>query len=161
MKKYLMMGLSLIFLCAITARTAEINYNEVGVGLGIPYGGIGVNYEFSPVDRFSLDAGAGWTPGGFGWSVGPRVYFADQSKSFRPRISASYGTVAIIKPQFGDWKTDTGCCVGPGFQWVFGQKKNWSLDFDVLYVFYNLPRNYRQEWGTDHVKVSIGFGYHF
>jgi len=161
MRKYFAVGLTLILLCAIPARAAEKKMNRVGVGYGIPYGGLGVNYEFSPVDCFSLDAGVGATSGDPGWSVGTRVYFVTQEKTFRPRISVSYGTVALLESATGKWKNDNGLSSGLGFQWVFGEKKEWSVDFDLLYLFYDMPAGYEEDWDSGNVKFTIGFGYHF
>ena len=91
----------LIVLCFFRLNAADesaVNkkdgYMGVGLGMGIPYGVIGINFEFNPhlpaaVNReihnyFSVSIGLGLSPGGTAYSVGIRFYPIGREKFYQP-----------------------------------------------------------------------------
>lgn len=115
---------------------------QVGLGLGIPYGGIGVNLEFSPhlpgsvgqsLHRYgSLLIGSGFTGAGSAYSIGLRIYPFGKDRRYRPRIGFHYGTVAVLEWWGGDSSNLEGAALSAGLLWKISQC--WAIDADLLYI---------------------------
>ncbi|MDD5258375.1 MAG: hypothetical protein PHD29_00185 [bacterium] len=148
----------------VVKKTTSATKWRAGLGFGIPYGVLGVNFEIGLNDLLSLCAGIGIYPSGndvdnfgdleIGYSVGGRIYFAPRKSHFRPRINLLRGTVAINKSSDSFIE---GFAPGLGFDWKVSRKL--GMDFDLLYPIYDQPKGTHQEGGA--VKISIGFGYYF
>jgi hypothetical protein len=126
-----------------------------GIGIGIPYGLFGVNFETSLTDYVSATAGFGSLQREFDFAVGGRVYPFKRSGRFGPRVSALLGTVKMLS--VGDSSGPLfGGALGFGFDWKFYGRN--SLDLDLFYAIYQLPKGY-----TDNgpLELSLGYGYHF
>jgi hypothetical protein len=103
-----------------------------GVGAGLPYGGLGVNYETGEQTR--LSAGVGWMYD-IGWNVGVKHYFSEPVVGRGAgSISAYYGTnlvrrTIVIGPGYysRDDETETGFSIGLG--WTSGH-----FDIGLLYA---------------------------
>ena len=125
-----------------------------GVGLGLPYGGVGGNFETGQQTRLSV--GVGWLPDNIGWNVGIKHYFQPLvvgEGSFS--ISAYYGVNQIqeriyISPYSSshEYDTDTGFSVGLG--WTGDE-----IDLGILVPFNDVPAGY-EEYGPP-VKIYIGY----
>ena len=151
-----------MFFSAVTYAGKKEFY--LGVGIGIPYGGIGANIEAGRDIIFT--AGIGLVPftdasannSQIGWSTWLKYYFkGDILKSVKSRASLLWGTVGVGETVFTNlltgqsqhlYQLQTGFAPGLGLR-----GENW--DFDISYPFYNLPSNYSNVWGT--VKFSFGF----
>lgn len=131
---------------------------RVAIGSGIPYGGDwGAGVELTPIEHLSLSAALGYfREGETGWSLGLRYYPFTIKEVFRPRLSAYYGVVAILKWPNGGHKTDTGSAYGIGLDWK--RDLNISFDFDLLYRDYTPPSGF--ECSRD-IFLSVGIGYNF
>ena len=142
------------------------NNARIGLGFGIPYGMLGVNFEVLPSDYFSILLGVGGYQGVLGLAVGLRGYVSPRSSIFRPRLTFLCGTVGVLTKttyNYYNYKKSTtrdpitGTALGVGFSWKYSPK--WGMDFDILYPFFNKPVGTSQSDGT--LKVSLGFGYYF
>ncbi|MCK5056819.1 MAG: hypothetical protein KAT34_09205 [Candidatus Aminicenantes bacterium] len=141
------------------------SYLSVGVGLGIPYGVLGINLEFNPNlpapikenihNYFSISIGVGYSPGGISYSVGLRGYPMGRRKFYQPRISGYYGTVALLKYASGDYDREDGFAFGGGVLVKF--YKQFSLDFDALYI---IPDDYTDYIKGSRLKISFGIHWH-
>jgi len=114
---------------------------SIGAGIGVPYGAIGVNTEVAIFKYFSLSAGFGSTIyAGSAYSVGGRAYFASTESKFRPRISAHYGTNAVISVSGIDGtnidynESFNGLSLGAGILGMFGESRRFGFDFDIIYL---------------------------
>jgi len=69
---------------------------KLGLGLGVPYGGVGAGLDLG-IPYVSVLGGLGTTVfGGMGWSGGLRVFFMDRTRKFRPHFSVVYGTTTVV-----------------------------------------------------------------
>lgn len=136
---------------------AKVKNSSFGIGLGIPYGGIGVNFETGK--SFAFTAGAGIFPSeknsAFGWSAGARFYLSKPTQDTRLRISCLYGTVAFVAKQGLSGTitkiedTVTGFAPGIGIK-----GEHW--DFDLIFpVGYEIPKGYKDQ--STGIKISIGY----
>lgn len=86
-------------LSSITAHASEDQGNtSIGLGLGIPYGGLGVNVAHGITDQleFSGALGAGFDD--LGWSIGGRYFFTPSSQGDSGfRASLLYGTNGYVE----------------------------------------------------------------
>ena len=144
---------------SINSTCAESEH-LTGLGLGIPYGGFGANYEYQKSDVLSPFLGAGLTPDGLGWALGCRIHYPGKSSRLRGRVSALYGTTTLqtTYEQRGlhvstHEELKEGWASGLGGEWRFGER--WSVDLDLLYLWYDIPEGYESD-GSD-VKFSLGF----
>ena len=160
MKKVVCAAAGVAALLLANTATAEQGLKG-GLGLGIPYGLLGGNLEYGFNDYVAATGGLGITPGGLGWAVGARAYFADTGK-VRPRISAYHGVVAILETKNwwggdSEYDTLTGEAFGIGLEWTM--PSGFMLEFDLLAVNVDIPENATDETGK--VKLSIGFSRYF
>lgn len=125
-----------------------------GAGVGLPYGGLGVNYEFGVCDYFAPVFGLGLVPDNVGWNAGARLYYPGRESTFRARLTALYGTNTIIERADSDeeYDTETGLSGGIGINWRFAQ--HWAFDADLFFVDQDIPDGYEKE-GSD-IKISLG-----
>lgn len=129
-----------------------------GIGFGIPYGILGVNSDYNIAPNFNLTLGFGSTIfAGMAYNGGLKYYLASKDNSFRPKISAYYGTNAMKEKAgyyMSEWKQYTGLTLGIGTQWMWGKSKSSGLDFDVMYIATSGLSNH-DDYGK--IKISLGF----
>jgi len=153
-----------------------------GIGQGYLYGGLGVNFEYSPLDYFSFFGAIGMSrnsdatlmyfpPLAAGYSIGVRVYPLKKGQFYSPRVGLSYGYNGINRSVFKsvyitkNITTGIGISLGSDFK-LFN---NFSLDFDFLipitkkgetYIEINgKTSNINLEKDTIFHKFSFGFRY--
>ncbi|HBG45541.1 MAG TPA: hypothetical protein DDW94_00965 [Deltaproteobacteria bacterium] len=131
---------------------------RAGIGAGIPYGGIGANLEAIMGRYFAATAGAGVLDGELGWVGGLRLYPLGRDSEVSPRLSAYYGTVAVIEWSNGGKETDTGIAYAIGADWR--PQPSYSADIELLYIDYDTPQGFTREDDED-LKAVVGFGFYF
>ncbi len=138
------------------------SFLQLGFGMGIPYGGVGVNLEFSPllpgnlgqsVHRYSsLLIGSGFSSAGSAYSIGLRIYPSGKERSYRPRIGFHYGTVAMYEWWGGDSSNIEGIAMSAGLLYKFNE--HWAVDGDLVYIANAFG------WDQDDldslIKISVG-----
>lgn len=146
---------------------------SLGVGLGMPYGILGINGEYVIYNNVALTAGVGTTMGieaGIGYNIGIKYYLKDIGKTWRPRISAYYGTNGFIELDFSTEEVFNGLTLGIGQQWMWGDRKRHGLDLDILYIVTSgvydridelENEGYEKIEESGRVKLSIGYRYGF
>jgi hypothetical protein len=145
-----------------TPLPAHIDQFRIGAGVGIHYGGYGVNAEYLPNRYTSLSAALGYfVHAEPGWAAGARVYPLRNDRAFNPRISGFGGRMATIKEtnlSTGSvrYKAVNGGTLGGGFDWMLSKKIN--MDFDLFYLFEDLPAGVKKK---DYVGTSLGIGMKF
>ncbi len=137
---------------------------DFGIGIGIPYGGLGANVEAGKDTAFTAGLGVVPLPDAsngtmqIGWSTGIKTYFKEIQPGVRLRAGILWGTVAISS------KTTTNALTGTiskdlqlqrGFAPIVGLRgENW--DFDVAFPFgYTIPDGASETGGN--IKFSFGF----
>lgn len=131
--------------CAVSASTPALahgNIGSAGAGIGASYGMIGGSFDVKIVERIYASAGLGFAGDELGYNVGLRAYLVDDSKVWRPRLVANYGTNGLISTQvcFFDTCTDEeyesfqGVSIGLGQSVAFGRgEKRHGFELDFLY----------------------------
>lgn len=136
------------------------NSFRIGAGAGIPYGGIGVNGEYRVNPYSSLSAGLGYVKhDGPGWALGAMLYPLKNNRTFNPRLSGFVGRTATLERTDAfnrkSFEAINGGTLGGGLEWRIDKKL--SFDFDIFYVFRDLPQGARKKDGSD-VGLSTGLG---
>lgn len=130
----------------------------IGGGIGLPYGGVGANYELGVNDYFAPTVGLGFSHENICWDAGARLYYPGRDAKFRGRLTALYGTNVIReKITLGkkEYDADTGLSGGLGINWRFGN--HWAFDFDLFVADRNIPYGYIKQ-GSD-IKGALGFSW--
>jgi len=151
---------------------------SVGLGFGIPYGMLGVNFDLKLFSVLYANAGIGTgifvTPM---YSAGLKCYFLSGSHKFRPRVLANWGTTSMLylEDNSGDVierSSFNSMLLGTGFQYALDIKNAFAFDFDVIYIVNNSGlktraqelRNQGYDFDTDasgNIKISLGIRYIF
>jgi hypothetical protein len=146
MKKVFILGLMslLILLLANNVFGSNMDNSAVGIGLGIPYGGIGFNFEQSYTDFFSVIGGIGfgydavkdsWEP--ISYDVGGRVYLASLKSIIRPYLGGYYGNYGAYGTTPNTEEKITWTTINSrsyGIELLF---KDFSLDLEEVDIFDN------------------------
>lgn len=141
------------------------SFLQLGLGMGIPYGGVGVNLEFSTLlpgklgQRLhrcsSLLIGSGFSGAGSAYSIGLRIYPMGKERSGRPRFGFHYGTVAIYEWWGGESSNIEGMALSAGLFYKIGRR--WAVDGDLIYIAHVFG------WDQDDldslIKISVGVRY--
>jgi len=176
----IMMALTLAFTAVqagqIDANKVESSKKTYGIGFGIPYGVLGSNVDFNIAPNFNLTMGFGTTIlAGMGYSFGAKYFLVGESGSFRPKISAFYGTNAIVTDDspYGittEGEQYSGLTFGFGAQWMWGKSKKNGIDFDIMYIAssgafskddvdWNGYGSYDSAGDSDPGRIKISIGY--
>lgn len=141
-----------------------------GIGLGIPYGVLGINLDLKIDDYVNLSVGVGSTVfAGLGYSAGMKYFMTSPARMVRPRLSAYYGTNTIFVKEYvgldkdGEGETYSGLTIGFGFLFMMGETRSNGFDIDVMYnVTTSFDADEKRSQGfvfdePNHVKFSIGY----
>lgn len=158
-------------------KQAYGSVGSVGLGFGIPYGLLGVNFDLKLFSVLYANAGIG--TGIFVnpmYSGGLKCYFLSGGHKFRPRVLANYGTTGMLylEDNSGDVierSSFNSILLGAGFQYALDITNAFALDFDIIYITSNnklLERaqelrnqGYDFDTSTGNIKVSFGIRYIF
>jgi hypothetical protein len=146
----------------VTQPNPSVN---IGAGLGIPYGTIGVNIDVPLDSYFCITGGIGTALIDVAYNLGGRYYLSDPSKHFRFRVSALYGVNAILLVigSSGNDRTYNGLSLGVGGQWMWGESRSNGIDIDCIIIAvrgYNLDELKKQGYlfnEPSRIKLSIGY----
>lgn len=175
MKKVsLILATMLCLAVSLNAQSEEhtivtIKKSSIGVGIGIPYGIVGTNFDINVAPNVNFSMGIGTTIfAGMGYNFGAKVFLVSPESNFRPRLSAYYGINSMIVPETGfglsdDGKSYSGLSVGFGAQWMWGSSKSNGLDFDFVYIAssnWDLKEWRKSGYVVDEpgkLKISVGY----
>jgi len=91
---------------AQSTKNDSIKYDMInlGIGMGMEYGGFGGNLTVYPIDFVGIYLGGGYALAGFGYNAGVKVRFISREKYsiVNPYLHAMYGYNASIKIQDAD-----------------------------------------------------------
>src|SRR3989337_4382541 len=96
MRKYFIILLWLVSLPLQAQDTESGSTNEVNIGLGIgmDYGGIGIRGTFLPMERLGLFASAGYNLNAVGFNAGAQWRFPKERHAFF--LTGMYGYNAVL-----------------------------------------------------------------
>ena len=169
MSRYFIMLLWLVSLPlqaqhADSGSKSEVN---IGLGIGMDYGGIGIRGTFLPVERLGLFASAGYNLNGVGYNAGAQWRFPKKRHALFLTGMYGYNAVLIVSGDIADKGTYYGVTVGAGYQLKAGPKGNF-WNWEILVPFRN--SNFHEDYDAlqssglnpgDFFPIAISFGYHF
>ena len=149
----------------------------IGAGLGVPYGILGANAEYEVGKNLYISGGIGTTIlAGTGYSIGLRYYLKEAGNSWRPRLSAFYGTNSVLDVvAFGgdDFQEQySGLALGIGQKWLLGERHRQGIDLDLMFLAtrgdFDDDADMLEEMGYEvddigagKIKFSVGYRYNF
>lgn len=110
---------------------------SIGVGYGIPYGGLGVNGDIYFGDNLALTVGIGSFGYTAGYELGAKYFYGSPEKTWRPTAVVLYGIngVLMLEGVTQDIREAfNGISAGIGSQFMFGKSKHHGFDLGVLYI---------------------------
>lgn len=114
------------------------NRGSIGVGYGIPYGGLGVNADVYFIDNAALTAGVGSFGYTAGYAIGAKYLYGKPSDLWRPQAVISYGINKVLyidrEPEADLREAYQGFSLGLGSQFMFGKSRKHGFDIDALYI---------------------------
>ncbi len=157
----------LMFLSFISMQSkAEFS---IGLGLGVPYGVLGTNLNYSINEKIDVSVGIGSTiVAGMGTSIGARFYPMGSESGLR--FSLFHGTNAILEEPScavcDDFESYKGWNVGVGWDW---SRYDGGWDLDVIYIMTSkafdradeLEKNGNKVSGSTEPGVRFSVGYHW
>ena len=147
---------------------------DLGIGLGLDYGGIvGFQLGVAPLKHLDFFAAGGYYLFQVGWQVGLKGLFISKTSAhpFRPFLKAMYGCNSVIAVDgIDDYdKVYTGFTVGLGLEFRFGKSKRNGFDADLnvplrtpdFWDDYNRMKNDpRVSMVQGPIPVAASVGYH-
>ncbi len=144
-------------------QVGKTSFLSTGIGIGIPYGAIGVNIEMNPLlpgslgktlhNYFSISIGSGVTNAGNTYSFGARIYPLGKSGKYLPRIGIYEGTVAMYIGRSNFFNLE-GVAISAGILYKINNRI--SFDCDLVYIadIFGWSRI-----NTSRLKISCGIRY--
>lgn len=121
----------------VSASIPGVMSPSLGLGLGIPYGYMGINIDYPVFRSVYLTAGLGsvFKENSYMWNIGTNIYMINER--FRPRISAYYGINTALKivnsSTDKSYKQFTGVSLGGGFDARIFYRH--GFDFNIFYIY--------------------------
>jgi hypothetical protein len=147
----------------------DFSRGNIGIGMGIDYGGFGVRLTVLPAKPVFLFAGLGYNLAGIGYNIGAGLRLAPERR-FCPYLLGMYGYngVIVIKNDDQNTRSYYGPSIGAGFEVRSRSKKNY-FNFELLLPFrpdsFNDDMDRLEKTGVEFsnkpLPVSFSFGYHF
>lgn len=153
------------------AEAFEVRHN-LGAGVGIPFGIVGVAYglEINVIDSIaimpSLALGSSVLAGSTE-EVGLRLLFGDKNARIRVGVSYWSGTNTIVKTGFLSYETMNGTTAGVNLRAQLGTKRDHVIDVHMLKNITPTDSELQQRFGattTENSKgtlLGIGYMYRF
>lgn len=137
--------LALAALSTLAAQSAGMGFGtygdkqgSLGLGYGIPYGGLGLNADYLFLDNVALTVGFGAFQYSAGYAIGGKVFFRGPDKALRPQLLMVYGVNGIVTKgaavEVASNEAYTGVTAGVGAQYMLGKSKRHGFDADLIYV---------------------------
>jgi hypothetical protein len=168
-----------LLFCSLTSFSQYVNSFDressppkfnVGLGIGLDYGGIGGRVEFLPVKQLGLFAGLGYPLVDFGYNLGARFRVLPD-KRICPSVGVMYGYNGVIKVQNMDEynKLYYGPSMSGG---VEIKSKNNSNFFNIELVLPFRDQSFYDDWDkikqlpnmtvkSEPIPLAFSIGYHF
>ena len=143
----------------------QVGYN-IGIGLGMDYGGLGLRGTLVPIKQLGLFASAGYNLNGLGMNAGAQWLITKRRHTFLLTGMYGYNTVMSVEGDINDKGTYYGITAGIGYQLRVGSNGNF-WNWEVLVPFRN--SNFHDDYddlraigarpGTP-LPVTIAVGFH-
>jgi hypothetical protein len=148
---------------------SESKFN-IGLGIGLDYGGIGGRITFTPIKQVGIFAGVGYPLVDFGYNVGAQGRFLPDGRVC-PTFAVMYGYNGVIKVQGASQydKIYYGVSISGGIELHFGGRANF-MNIELVVPFRSqafhddwdsLKNNSSIDIQSEPLPVAISIGYHF
>ena len=155
--------------------TPKFDQSSLGVGLGLDYGGIGVNYTVFPSQNVGLFGGAGFALAGVGYNVGVKLRSvpkkANQMTCFYGLAMYGYNAAIAITNKTSLNKLFYGPTIGVGFDLrshPYTKNSYWSFALLIpirsaeVDQYIDDLKNYQGvEFKNNLFPIAISVGYRF
>ena len=150
----------------------QIDRASLAIGLGLDYGGIGLNGLFYPKRNLGFFAGAGYAFADFGYNIGTKLRFTkkDSLRKVTPYLTAMYGyNTAVIVSDADHSKLFYGFSFGAGLDLRFSPR-NGYWTFGLLFpvrakevddYIDDLKNNHGIRFDNELLPVALSIGYRF
>jgi hypothetical protein len=148
---------------------AESKFN-LGLGIGLDYGGIGGRITFTPIKQLGIFAGVGYPLVDFGYNLGVQGRFIPDGRVC-PTFGVMYGYNGVIKVQGASQydKIYYGTSISGGIELHFGGRANF-MNIELVVPFRS--KAFHDDWDSiknnpgidiqsEPLPVAISIGYHF
>lgn len=157
-----------------SATDVRLDKTSFGFGLGMDYGGIGVNFLVYPQRNIGIFGGGGYALAGIGFNVGTKIRFISESSKSKScaYALAMYGYNAAISvtnaPTFN--KLFYGVTLGVGIDFNANSAKRgyWSLALlvpirgeEVDSYINDLKNNHGVQFKNELFPIGFSIGYRF
>lgn len=164
----------ILFLFLVTIPFMGYGQSEkmnVGLGVGLDYGGLGGKFTFLPGEKVGLFAGLGYNLDGAGYNLGA-LYKFSTDKRVRPYATAMYGYNGVISVEDSDGNTEAetyyGFSLGAGIELKSRKNEKNFWNFELLIPFrsseFHDDLDTLKDIGydvTDPWPINFSIGYHF
>ena len=155
---------------SVNARAFEL-HNNVGAGIGIPYGLFGAQYElelgFGNFVSVSPTIGAGTSLlAGAAVNGGVQLLLGNKDGLFRYGLTYWYGTNTIVESRPDHFRLKQGSTVGAKARFQFGRARRHAVDAHVLTTITPTKSEleddgYSVESGGNNVLLGVGYVFRF
>ena len=153
-----------------TRDTFKTDILSLGFGMGLDYGGFGLNFQVKPIEDFAVFIGAGYALVDIGFTGGVKMNLHSKT-NFNPFFMAMYGYNAGIKVENAPAlnKVFYGPSLGLGFDYKFSSSRMgffsasiiFPLRFKAREYMSKMENEYSAEMKKDFWPVLFSMGYHF
>ena len=172
MKRIILLGFFLVLHASVLSQnqSAQGSTMNIGLGIGIDYGGFGGRFTYLPVERVGLFAGLGYNLIGAGYNIGAMYRFMP-SKRVCPTFGAMFGYNGVIKVENASEYDQAyyGVSISGGVEFRLRNNKNY-INLELIIPFRSqefqddvdaLKDNPSIEFKNEPIPVAFSVGYHF
>lgn len=138
----------------------------LGLGWGIPYGGLGGSADILFLDNVALTAGFGANQYTAGYALGLKYLHGKPDRTWRPQALLVYGINGVVAKDetlgMNANEAYSGLTAGLGSQFMFGKHKRHGFDVDLIYVISSGVFKRCDELGLkDPSRFTYSLGYRY
>jgi hypothetical protein len=126
-----------LLVVALPADSQALEKIDLGVGMGLDYGGFGTRLTYTPIEQVGVFGSLGYNLNSLGYNLGAQ-FRIPVKKRFMGYLTAMYGYNAVLKVEGlvkDSGYTYYGASVGAGVQWKLSAKKNLWLNLEGILPF--------------------------
>lgn len=147
--------------------------NSLGFGIGLDYGGIGLNITHNPINEFGFFAGLGYAFAGIGYNVGCKFrFYYEEKEKLTPFLNAMYGYNTAVSStstsrsynssetlSFTYDKLYYGVSVGIGLDYFVSSGNSYWSGAIIIPLRNSEAQTIAKN--SDLMPIAFSFGYHF
>ncbi len=163
---------ALLFTGVLKAQDRTFNKFDIGMGMGINYGGLGYTMAFAPIPYISIEGSFGYNlvEPVVGGAINVYVIPKDNTKLYSLAVKSMYGYNAAILVADGDLESKSfyGFSFGLSNEIRFGKRKRIGINLDLIIPLRsNEVDEYCDELAAsgyetaDLFPIGMSLGFHF